>query len=298
MTSIRPRLSGGRIRLVVGLGLAAAFCIQGRSLLTGLSGSNKAPGLGATVAVAEPTDSAIQPQTVYDDPIDKMAHEAPLDLLREAQRRYRDAVVDYTCRFTKQENLYGRMTPVQSANVKFRHQPFSVYMHWVENPDKARRVWYVAGKWTTGGMPAAKCEPEGAIARVFVNKILMPIHGPDAKAASRRTIDQFGFANVLDMIVKYALIAEQSGELKLAHLGDGEVDGKATYVFERRLPYTGENGRYPDKVLVYHLEKQTLLPVMCASYADDAKQELLGRYTFTDVQLNVGLKETDFDGTD
>jgi hypothetical protein len=295
MTRLRPRLSGGRIRLLVGLGLAAAFCVQGRSLLSGLTASGRAPGLGATPAVAEPTEP-VAPQTSYVDAMDKMAHEAPLDLVREAQRRYRDMVVDYTCHFEKQENLFGRMTAVQGANVKFRHQPFSVYMHWIENPDKARRVCFVAGKWTKGGQPAALCEPEGAIARALVSKILMPINGSDAKAASRRTIDQFGFQNVLDLIVKYSIKAQQSGELKLSHLGDGEVDGRSTFVFERRVPYTGEGGEYPDRVLVFHLDKQTLLPVMCASYADDNRQELLGQYTFTNVQLNVGLTEADFDG--
>jgi len=280
------------------LGLAVLFCIQCRNLISGWATPTKAPGLGATPAVAEPAQAPTE-TTNYQDPIDRMAHESPLELLREAQRRYRDSVVDYTCYFTKQENLYGRMTAVQGAQVRFRAQPFSVFMHWVQNPDKARRVCYVAGKWTTkDGEPAALCEPEGAIARAFISKILRPIHGAEAKAASRRTIDQFGFASTLDLIIKYSLIAQQRGELKLTHLGDGEVDGRPTYVFERRLPYTGEGGEYPDRVLVYHLDKETLLPVLCASYADEAKQELLGQYMYTRVQLNIGLTDAHFEGVD
>jgi hypothetical protein len=298
MTNNRPGLSGGRIRLLIGLGLAAAFCIQNRGLFSGWVSASKSPGIGATPAEALPTP--MLPREIggtYDTPIHRMAHEAPLDLLREAQKRYRDTVVDYTCFFTKQENLFGRMTAVQGADVKFRDQPFSIFMHWTQNPDKARRVCFVSGKWTTkDGQAAALCEPEGAIARTFISKILRPIHGADAKAASRRTIDQFGFGNTLHLIVKYAMLAHQRGELQLVHLGDGEVDGRPTYVFERRLPYTGEDGVYPDRVLVFHLDKETLLPVMCASYADDAKQELLGQYTYTKVRLNVGLTDASFEG--
>ncbi len=296
MTSNRPRMAGGRIRVVLGVGLTLAFLSQSRNLMSILNPPTRAPGLGATPAVAKLDVAAVTADREVVSAIERMAREAPLEILREAQRRYREEVIDYTCTFSKQENLDGKLSKVQTIDVKFREKLQSVYMHWAKNPGKARRVIYVKDRWTKNGEPQALCEPEGAIARVIVRSILRPIHGAEAKAASRRTIDQFGFANALDLIIKYSLIARERNELKLAFVGTGNVDGRPTYVYERRLPYAGEGGEWPDRVLVYHLDTETLLPLSCASYADDAKQQLLGRYEYTDVKLNIGLTEADFDG--
>jgi hypothetical protein len=299
MTKIRRRLSGGRVRWIIGLGLMVAFSLQCHELVNKLNQPSKVPGLGATVAVAQPESPVVDVvrELALDDPIERMAREEPLKLLREAQRRYRESVLDYTCIFRKQENLDGKLTEVQGTKVKYRDKSHSVYMEWIENPAKAKRVIYVEGKWTTKkGEPGALCEPAGAIAKLFVNSIVMPINGPEAKAASRRTIDQFGFAKGLELITKYCVLAQERGELKLTYKGQSTVYGRPTYVFERVLPYTGEDGVYPDRILVYQLDKETLLPVLCVSYADDNRQVLLGRYEYADVHLNEGLTDADFDG--
>ncbi|MBN1343511.1 MAG: DUF1571 domain-containing protein [Phycisphaerae bacterium] len=276
--------------------LAVAFCLQCHSLVSKLNQPTRTAGFGVTAAVAKMEVDTVDTALLVEDSIDRMAREDPIKLLQEAKRRYGQEVVDYTCSFRKQELLDGKITEIQGAKVKFRDKNHSVFMHWVENPGKARRVIYVEGKWNKDGKPAALCQPEGAIARALLPKIEMAIHGPEAKAASRRSIDQFGFANGLNLILKYSLIAQERGELKLTFVGEGAVDGRASYVFERVLPYTGEGGEYPDRVLVYHLDKETLLPLSCASYADDDKKELLGKYVYSDVQLNVGLSEADFEG--
>ena len=69
---------------------------------------------------------------------------------------------------------------------------------------------------------------------------------------------------------------------------------RPTYVFERRLPYTGDHGLYPDRLLVVHLDQECLLPTCCIAYADEAGTKLLGRYVITDVKFNVGLTDSDF----
>lgn len=262
-----------------------------------LKQTSRAPGFGAAVAVAKSEISEATQGETPEARLDRLARTAPLKLLAEAQKWYGENVIDYTCTFRKQENIAGYLTPVQGIRAKFRELNQSVYMEWVENANKAKRVIYVEGKWKTReGQPGALCEPAGALAKLIVSSIVMPIHGEEAKTASRRTVDQFGFFDALGLIVKYSLMAKQEGALKLTFVGEGMVGKRPTYVFERILPYTGEGGKYPDRVLVFHLDKETLLPVSCASYADDAKKELLGQYEYTDVRLNVGLTEADFDG--
>ncbi len=294
MTTVRQHISGARVRWIVGTGLAVAFAVQCHSLISSGSKPTRTPGFGVTAAVAK--QEPVRPVSPEELSLDDIARHDPLKLLHEARKRYDESIIDYTCVFRKKELLNGKLTHVQGAKVKFRDKGDSVFMHWFENPDKARRVIYVEDKWNKGGKPAALCEPEGAIARMLVSSIAMPIHGPDAKAASRRTIDQFGFEKALDLIIKYSEMAKENGELELSYIGQAKVGGRETYVFERLLPYTGEDGVYPDRLLVYHLDKETLMPLSCASYADEKKEQLLGRYEYTDVKLNVGLSEADFEG--
>ena len=75
-------------------------------------------------------------------------------------------------------------------------------------------------------------------------------------------------------------------------MGRGEIGGRPTYVFERHLPYTGDEADYPDRLLVFHIDGQYLVPTGCYCYADEAEQALLGSYLYTDIQLNQATPTT------
>lgn len=285
-------MKGWRLRAAVGLLLAIGFCAQCRQLsaekgLQSEAHPSKSNPNAAYATIADPAPAG--------DPYGLMVRSDPLGLLRVALDRYARTVHDYVCIFSKQERVGGRLTDEQVTRVKFREQPFSVNMLWIKNADKARRAIYVEGKWTgKDGEKLAVVEPAGAIVRLFVHDVLMPIDGPDAKRAARRRIDQFGFANSLRLIIRYCDLSARHNELDLKYVGDSVVGERPTYVIERRLPYTGENGAYPDHLLIVDLDKETLLPLSCISYADEAKTILLGRYVLTDVKFNVGLTDGDF----
>jgi hypothetical protein len=187
------------------------------------------------------------------------------------------------------------MTANQVMRVKFREQPFSVNMLWTKNEDRARRAIYVQGRWTNArGESLAAVEPAGFIARMFVDDVLRAIDGPEAERAARRRIDQFGFANSLRLILKYCDLSASRNELDVRYVRTGMVGGRPTYLFERRLPYTGEQGLYPDGLLLVHLDQEYLLPTRCVAYADEGGTQLLGRYTITNIRFNVGLTDRDF----
>jgi hypothetical protein len=281
-----------KLRTAVGLLLVIGFCVQYPQLSAG-----KSPQSEAFAAMPNPSAAyaTIENPAPIGDPYGLMARSDPLGLLRVAQERYDRTVRDYVCTFSKQELVGGRLTAEQVTRVKFREKPLSVNMLWVKNADKAQRAIYVEGKWTgKSGEKLAAVEPAGAIARVFVDYVMRPIDGPDAKKAARRRIDQFGFANSLRLIVKYCDLSAKHNELDLKYVGDSAVGGRPTYVIERRSAYTGDEGVYPDHLMIVQLDKESLLPVSCISYADEAKTKLLGRYVVTDVKFNVGLTEGDF----
>ncbi len=289
-----------RIRIAVGCLLVVLFCWQfGRGWDESASPeAGRSRIIPPALAHATITPAAIAypvPVKITKTDHTEMAKSDPLGLLKLALQRYENSISDYTCVFTKQERVRGKLGKEQQIDVRFRQTPFSVLMKWVKNPDQARRVLYVQGQWQGDeGEPLAKVEPESRIARLLVKSVTIPINGSGAKAASRRTIDQFGFGNALKLIIEYTDKAIQSGVGSLTYEGTGTVDGRKTWIFKRVLPYTKDGGAWPDRVLIVHVDCKWLLPVACYTYADDAEQNVLAKYLFTDIHLNAGLADKDF----
>lgn len=276
--------------LAIGL---AAQCYHSLAIRTDAN-----PSAAPTVALAKPAGNeaiaAVSPDTRAPAmTIEQLAAHDPTGFLEAALDRYDRSVRDYTCTFTKQELVCGRMTARQVMEVNFREHPFSVQMTWVQNADKCLRVLYVADRWTKQGQQYAIVEP-GAIAKLFVPYVMRPIHGDDAQKSSRRTIDQFGLRNSLVLTLKYFKLAREQQVGSLTFAGTSQVDGRDTLVFERHLPYTGEDGLWPDRVLVLHLDRQLMVPTLCLAYADEAKVKLLGEYKTTNIKINQNLPDTVF----
>ena len=280
-----------RVRIVGALAvasLAVAACHQAMN-----RGAARSAVVSEAVAQAKmllPTDAM--------DPFEASARRDPLSALRQASQKCERLVRDYVCMFVKQEQVQGRLRKAQDIRVQCRTEPFSVLMEWVTNKDKCDRVLYVKGKWLNDdGGDQAWADPHGWAIDLFLGRkggVLQNIHGSTAKATARRTVDQFGFINTFGLLLKYSDMARDRGELDLVYLGRSELNGQATYLFRRRLPYTGEDGRYPERLLLVHLDRDTHLPIGVFTWADDEKQELLGSYVFKDVELNPGLPDEVF----
>ncbi len=220
----------------------------------------------------------------------------PQALTRQGAERYRQTIREYRCMFVKQERIEGVLRPVEEIEVRYREEPRTVFMIWHRNPDQARRVLFIDKPEFIDekGRKTARVEPNGALVRLVVSDIMMPIHGERASRASRRTIDEFGFASTFSIFERYNEQARKQGVLDLQYAGEGQVDGRPTYVLVRKLPYSGLKGPWPERRLIVHIDKEWLLPTGVMAYADDACRELLGSYQFTRVQLNPGFSETDF----
>ncbi|GMV97024.1 MAG: hypothetical protein AMXMBFR83_13830 [Phycisphaerae bacterium] len=226
--------------------------------------------------------------------LEALAARDPLGFLQMALDRYDRSVRDYTCTFTKQELIGGKLSSEQVMEAYFREKPYSVRLDWIKNADKCRRVLYVEDRWVEDGRQMAVVEPAGAIAQLFVSHVMRPINGDDARKSSRRTLDQFGLRNSLLLSLKYAKLAQEKRVLDFSFRGTGEVDQRPTLIFERRLPYEKEGGLWPDRVLVIHLDREWLIPLLCVSYSDDDKKALLGRYHISNLKLNANLADTVF----
>lgn len=248
------------------------------------------PTLAATPAMARPA-APVSRQAMLE-----MAATDPSRVARIAIERYRSTVRDYRCIFTKQERINGELKDSEEIRVLYRNEPLSVYMQWQKNADEVKRALYIDRKdfVNSDGEKIAKIEPAGAILRIFVSELTMPIHGDRARAASRRTIDEFGFQSTLNILEKVNELAADNGELAYKFDGEGRIDGRPTFVFVRTLPLKAKSGKYPDAKMILHLDQEWLLPTAVYSYSDAAGKTLLGSYVLTKVELNPGLTEADF----
>ncbi len=245
---------------------------------------------------AEPTEARLS-AALRPAAISELLERDPMAVIRAGREFYETQVRDYTCTFVKQERLKGRLGKVERIEVRFRKKPFSVFFVWKENANKVRRALYIdrPDYVDKKGRKLARVEPNGAIARLFVRDIKLPLHSKRSREVSRRSLDDFGFGALFRMLEEYNTAAAEKGVLRFRFVGTGQIDGRPTYVFERYLPYQGEDGPWPDAKMVLHLDQQWLLPVAVYSYADAKGTKLLGSYVFEDVKLNVGLTDRDFE---
>lgn len=279
-----------RPRFYIGLLLFTAFCVQ----YLWDTGPNTPIVLRESIVMAG--------VTVIVDPFEALVRHDPLVAMIEARSQHLLGVTDYECVMVKQELLPSGMSKEQEIKVKFRQEPYSVYMEWQRNPGLAVRVLYVKGRWTDLNATdpeereLAVAQP-GVIARIFVKSIKEPIHGQLARKASRRFLDDFGFEKTLDRLIKVSEMAKSRSELTLVYSGESRFDGRPVWVIRRQLPYTGEGGFYPDRIAEILVDKEYRLPVAVYCYSDDDRSSasLLAKYEYRGVHMRTGLTDKDFE---
>jgi len=241
-------------------------------------------------------------ETVSADPFERLVRENPLEALIESRARLIRDARDYTCTFVRQERIDDEISQEQETNVKFRAEPYSVVMEFTRNAGLAKRAIYVKGRWRdeTADDESLKelavCQPANGLA-LLIKSVKQPINGTMAKATSRRSIDEFGFRRSLDLIIKYSERAEKAGELQLEYRGETRFDGRDVWLIRRTLPYSGPDGKYPDRVANIYIDCAHKVPVAVYCYSNDACEpgQLLGKYEYRNVRFNVGLTESDFE---
>lgn len=226
------------------------------------------------------------------------------DPLAAFKQLHADAVAkaaNYTCTFTKQERIGETINKEQTVEAKFRAEPYSVHFHFVKNPGLAGKVIYIKDKWVDDDASDPELRqlcavrPAGLLGIAGVLK--QPIRSDRAKKAGRRFIDQFGFERGLELLVRFSQMAADEGTLTLEYQGQGEFKGRPVWLIKRLLPYTDDNGVYPDRLALIYIDQEWGVPIAIHTFRSDAPipEELLGKYEYTDVNFDAKLTDADFD---
>lgn len=216
---------------------------------------------------------------------ESLAKTDPIAFLRASLLRYRKEIHGYRATLVKQERLHGRLGPAETIAVAFRENPFSVLLTWKSAPaGMADRGLYVAGQ--NDGKTLAR------------GKLMHVIHrrdpyGPDAKAASRYAMPEFGIGKGTERTLVAWQAAKARGNLKVEYLGIKavpEAGGAECYVLRRTCEPAEEDG-----VVAVEVSFDTARWLQVANVLTAANDQRIGAYYFRDLVLNPEFPKDQFD---
>jgi hypothetical protein len=209
----------------------------------------------------------------------------PLAFLRRARDWAEGRIRDYTCHFQKLERIDGELQRPERMRMKFRLEPFSVYLKWIADPSEGQEVIYVEGEYK-GKIQA---HPSGILGVIF-RKVALDPEGKTALKHSRRPLTKAGMVNMVRLITRQCEEAHDRGDLTLTYEGVRVEADRPTYVLKRLLP-PGKG--YPCETLVIFIDTETLACVRSDAYDWDG--ELISHYFYTNIDFTPGLTDRDFD---
>ncbi len=210
-------------------------------------------------------------------------------------------VRDYTCNMVRRERVGDDLRPYEFGELKVRHErraqdgtkvPFSAYVHFTKPASVAgREVLFVAGEH--GG-------------RMFVKRggqrlnQLTAFVNPTSAAAMRENrypITEIGFRNMAQRLLEKIERDMEHDEVEVKFFKNAKVEGVVCTRIEVIHPLPREHFNY-HKAMVF-VDDERHLPIGFASFTwpeeQGAPPRLLEEYVFTNVKLNVGLRDDDFD---
>ena len=210
-------------------------------------------------------------------------------LARESQAAAKE-MKDYVAVFTRQEMVGGRMFGSQ-MQMKFRPNPTSVYLKFV-NPEYAgREVIFVEGR-NNNQMLAHETGLKGLIGTVSLDP-----QSPTAMAEARYPVTRIGIQSLVTSVLNQWEKETEFGEVDVKYYAEAKLGDRPVTVIESTHPTPRRQFKF--QITRLWIDKETRLPVRVQQYEfarpPGGPPVLVEDYTYTEVRPNVGLTETDFD---
>ncbi|MBS3734032.1 MAG: DUF1571 domain-containing protein [Phycisphaerae bacterium] len=272
---LRPTNRG--VRVLVGLLLAALFCVQCTTESEALrTGGGVRPVDGKALGKLDADMLA---------KVRRLAKTDHVALLEYCLRHYEGRYADYSCTFVKQERIGGTLQEPQAIDVKFMESPYSVAMKWVENAPTADRAIYVEGKWNNQVL----FRLSNVALRAMMPSVLRKPEDPQVMKNTLRPISKFGFRRAMHSLLDTYRQAKDAGDLGESFGGLKQVNGRNCAELIRTLPAKGD---YPAHITRTYIDLEYLVPIRIEGDGWDG--QLHSRYEYKNVRFNVGLTQEDF----
>ena len=198
-------------------------------------------------------------------------------------------VKDYEALFVRKELVNGSLVNSQ-IQVKLRHEPFSVYLKFIE-PNAGREVIYVSGK-NDGKLLVH----ETGIASLVGTLSLDPA-GSMAMNGNRYPVTMIGLRTMTETVIEKWLQVKDEKDIKVNVYPNATIGDLSCKVVESILAKPVEG--IPLQTCRLYLEKATGYPVRVQSLGFPAKagdkQETVEDYFYSKLKTNVELTDKDFD---
>jgi hypothetical protein len=213
-----------------------------------------------------------------------------LRLLAECKVRYQ-SVRDYTCTFSKRERIKAKLTPPHLLTMKVRTRPQSIYVRF-QQPSPGREAIYIVGQ--NGGKVLAH---DVGLIKLLAGTLKLEPTCDQAMEDCRHPITEAGIGPLLDTLQARWSAELNPSETIIAFGDEDRVGARACTTIEVTHPYQLPEFLF-HKVRVY-IDRQLGLPIRFEAYdwpqSSGAAPKLEEEYTYTNLKLNVGLGDRDFD---
>jgi len=215
-----------------------------------------------------------------------------LELIEGCRQRYGE-LTDYTCTFFKRERIGGRMTPPHVMSMKARTSPKSIYLRF-QQPHRGREAIYVEGRNRNKVLAH-----DVGLNRLLAGTLELEPTSARAMEESRHPITKAGIGPLIDTIAERWRLELSPSESIVSIVDSLFLGGRPCLLIE-----TVHTKRSPSflfhKVRLF-IDTELGLPVRFEGYDwprnPGGAEELVEEYTYSDIRINVGLGEQDFDIT-
>jgi len=226
------------------------------------------------------------------------AYQLALECLTHVRRDIRD----YSCMVIRRERVNGALRDFEYMQAKVRHErsrqgqvviPFSVYLKFLKPGKlKGREVLFVDGAHD-GNMIVRN----GGTRFAFVTTQVSP-GSSLALRDNRYPITEFGVLNLLERLAEVAREdMAVSDDCEVRMLPEAKVNGRECLGLE--VVHPGRDSRYRFHIARIFMDNELRIPIHYESFdwprEAGGEPVLLEQYTYTNIKLNNGFGDIDFD---
>ena len=205
----------------------------------------------------------------------------PGQIISDAIGSY-DQVKDYTCLFYKKELVKDKY--IEQKNIITKHRkPFSFYLKWTDGGEKGTEVIYVQGRNDN----KLTAHAGGLLKWLTLN---LDPRGSIAMKNNRHTVLDAHIGKIIDICDKNYNLAKHLSVGTFEQCGEKMIGGRAQICIKAIFP---DDRRFYGGINYIYVDKEYKFPVAVEIYGWN--DELLEKYEYTHIKLNVGLTDKDFD---
>jgi hypothetical protein len=210
--------------------------------------------------------------------------------LAEQSREAASEMKDYRAVFTKRELVGGKMY-ASEMQMKFRKEPFSVYLRFTNPEHAGREALFVEGRNEN------KMLAHDTGLKAIVGTVALDPQSPTALAEARYPVTRIGIENLVTGVIAMWEKESAFGECEVKYYPEAKLGERPVIVIESSHPVRRKEFRFAMTRL--WLDKETRLPARIQQYdfppAPGAQPVPVEDYTYTNVEPNVRLTDADFD---